>query len=123
MQNNPRSFLSFALEVKTFIESGPVEQVFQHPAHPYTRALLDAMPIPDPVVERKRDRILLVGDVPSPVNAVVGCKFVSRCPIYLQAGPAEQQLCQSQRPELSQLAAGQRLACHFPDPAPEVGSN
>ncbi len=62
------------------VEIGTVDAVFGDPRHPYTEALLSAIPIPDPMVERTRKRIILRGDVPTPIGEAVGCPFVCRCP-------------------------------------------
>jgi peptide/nickel transport system ATP-binding protein len=92
------------------VELGPAADVVANPLHPYTAALLSAVPEPDPVVERSRSRILLQGDVPSPLNPPAGCRFHTRCPI----GPmvnAERTICATQQPE---LAPGvHHAACHF----------
>jgi peptide/nickel transport system ATP-binding protein len=79
--------------------------VFANPAHPYTEALLSAVPIPDPEV--KRERIFLTGDPPSPINLPSGCRFHPRC-------PKTRGLCRQEEPELKSLGSGHLVACHFP---------
>jgi peptide/nickel transport system ATP-binding protein len=95
------------------VESGPSEEVTANPQHPYTASLLSAVPAPDPAAERRRERIVLSGDVPSPVNPPPACRFHTRCPI----GPAvhsERTICATERPVLRQVAPGRFAACHFP---------
>ncbi|MGW1073258.1 dipeptide ABC transporter ATP-binding protein [Streptomyces sp. NPDC002537] len=91
------------------VETGTVEEVFERPRHPYTRALLSAVPVPDPARERARERILLAGDPPSPVVRAEGCGFVGRCPVYAELGADERVRCERERP------VGV-VACHFPQP-------
>lgn len=81
--------------------------LFEHPAHPYTQALLSAAPVPDPVSARRQERIVLKGDPPSPINPIAGCPFQTRCPIV-------QDLCRSEKPALEDLSLRHQVACHFP---------
>lgn len=97
------------------VELGETEDVFTHPRHPYTQALLSAIPVPDPVVERARQRIILKGDLPSPSEKHPGCRFASRCPVKLRLTPEQQKMCETKRPVLTsddQIAT--EFACHFP---------
>jgi peptide/nickel transport system ATP-binding protein len=95
------------------IESGPSEAITAGPQHPYTASLLSAVPDPDPVRERERERIVLAGDVPSPVNPPQACRFHTRCPIGPRANPGRT-ICATQRPLLREVGPGQYAACHFP---------
>jgi oligopeptide/dipeptide ABC transporter ATP-binding protein len=91
------------------VEQSPVEQLWAHPRHPYTDALLSAVPIPDPQHAGQRERIILVGDVPSPINPPPGCRFHPRC-------PKARQQCVDDEPELTPRlgdAAAHMAACHF----------
>ncbi len=93
------------------VETGTREQVFSHPSHPYTKALLSAVPLPDPRQERerKRDRIVLQGDIPSPANPPSGCRFRTRC-------WKATDLCAAQEPLLvTPAGATHPVACHFPE--------
>jgi peptide/nickel transport system ATP-binding protein len=91
----------------TIVEVSPAEELYDNPLHPYTISLLTAVPIPDPVVERQRERILLAGDLPSPANPPPACRFHTRCP-YVQ--PTR---CKTEPPELRKLADGHLASCHW----------
>ena len=95
------------------VESGPVDEVFARPQHPYTQALLSAVPIPDPAVERVRKRIILQGELPSPANPPSGCRFHTRCQIRATLPADVAARCVSDRPEL-ELRNTSRVACHAP---------
>ncbi|MFG2625683.1 dipeptide ABC transporter ATP-binding protein [Streptomyces sp. NPDC048473] len=100
------------------VETGTAEEVFERPRHPYTQALLSAVPLPDPERERRRTRILLAGDPPSPTRQYEGCRFRSRCPVYAELGDQERGRCESEVPVGA--GPGHTAACHFPRTAAEV---
>ncbi|MGW5685628.1 ABC transporter ATP-binding protein [Nonomuraea sp. NPDC003754] len=89
------------------VEIGDRRHLYESPAHPYTQALLSAVPVPDPRVERKRERIVLRGDPPSPAAPPPGCSFHPRC-------PKAQEVCSAERP-LLRIHRDREVACHFPD--------
>jgi oligopeptide/dipeptide ABC transporter ATP-binding protein len=89
------------------MEVGDRKEVYDTSIHPYTQSLLSAVPIPDPVIERERHRIVLEGDLPSPVNPPSGCRFRTRCPIAFDR-------CAEEVPELRMVSSGHWAACHAP---------
>jgi oligopeptide/dipeptide ABC transporter ATP-binding protein len=93
------------------VELGPAREINVAPLHPYTVALLSAVPIPDPAVEARRRRIILTGDVPSPVDPPPGCRFHTRCWLRERLGNPER--CVAEVPALRELAPGHVVACHF----------
>jgi len=99
------------------VETAPVEQLFSRAAHPYTQALISAIPVPDPRKERARTRILLAGDVPSPVVPPSGCRFRTRCPMFAERlTDGEREKCVNDIPELTDRGIGHPTACHYPEP-------
>lgn len=93
------------------VEYGPVDEVYESPKHPYTRALMSAVPVPNPEQERARQRIILDGDLPSPADDITGCNFQSRCPLYRLLGESEQLQCRTSDPERRHLGDVE-VACH-----------
>jgi oligopeptide/dipeptide ABC transporter ATP-binding protein len=99
------------------VETAPVEELFSRAAHPYTQALISAIPVPDPRKERARTRILLAGDVPSPVVPPSGCRFRTRCPMFAgRLTDGEREKCVNDIPELTDRGIGHPTACHYPEP-------
>ncbi|TDD08122.1 ATP-binding cassette domain-containing protein [Saccharopolyspora terrae] len=89
------------------VEESTSDALYEQPLHPYSKALLSAVPVPDPQVEDAREQILLTGDLPSPANPPSGCRFHTRCPWR------QEERCDSERPVLREIGAGHRVACHF----------
>ena len=89
------------------VEQAPSDDLYSEPLHPYTKALMSAVPVPDPHVEATRERILLQGDLPSPANPPAGCRFHTRCPFR------QETRCDTERPVLRELRQGHRVACHY----------
>jgi oligopeptide transport system ATP-binding protein len=85
-------------------------ELYDSPLHPYTQALLSAVPVPDPTIEEKRQRILLEGELPSPANPPVGCNFNTRCPKVMD-------ICRETEPEYLEVMPGHFCACHLVKPA------
>ena len=88
------------------VESAPRNELYDEPLHPYTKALLSAVPIPDPVIEKRRERIILSGDVPSPINPPSGCHFHTRCPYVME-------VCKRIDPILADQGRAHYVACHL----------
>ncbi len=93
------------MDLGKLVESTESVELYKNPQHPYTKALLSAVPIPDPVVEERRKRIILKGDVPSPVNPPKGCNFNTRCPEVMD-------ICYEKEPEYKEVSSEHWVACH-----------
>ena len=87
------------------VEIGRTDDVYETPMHPYTKCLISAVPIPDPRIARENRRILLTGDIPSPLDTPTGCPFRTRCPYA-------KEICREAVPAMRQLAPGHFVACH-----------
>jgi peptide/nickel transport system ATP-binding protein len=91
----------------SLVEQAPADALYDQPLHPYTRSLMSAVPVPDPVVEERRERILLAGDLPSPANPPSGCRFHTRCPWR------QETRCDDEVPALRELGPGRLVSCHW----------
>ncbi len=92
--------------VGKIVEIAERDDLYDNPLHPYTQALLSAIPIPDPAIEQRRKRVILTGDIPSPVNPPSGCRFHTRCPVAFDR-------CKVEVPPLTEYRPGHRAACHW----------
>ena len=92
------------------VELADAEEIYNHPLHPYSKSLLSAVPVPDPKIARANQRIMLTGDIPSPLNAPSGCPFRTRCPHATK-------LCAESMPEFREVSSGHFVACHHMDQA------
>jgi oligopeptide/dipeptide ABC transporter ATP-binding protein len=96
------------------METGPSHALFESPGHPYTQALISAIPLPDPRKERARERITVVGDLPSPADPPSGCRFRTRCPKFAaELTEDERRACVEDSPELVDRGQGHPVACHY----------
>ncbi len=100
----------------TLVEQAPMRTLFEQPAHPYTRALLSAVPIPDPVRQRQRQRIVLRGDMPDPARPPSGCRFHTRCPDAMD-------VCAREVPPSVALPGGAVATCHLHVAAPVAATS
>ena len=96
------------LYMGNMVEIAKSEDIYKNPRHPYTQALISAVPIPDPKIEKNKDLILIEGDLPSPINPPSGCVFRTRC-------KKAQDICSQEKPELKEAASSHEVACHFHD--------
>jgi len=95
------------------VEEGPGERVYERPAHPYTQALLSAIPIPNPERTNKESRIRVKGDLPDPANPPSGCPFQTRCPYVMD-------VCRAEMPAMTEVDGGGQVACHLQTTGPEL---
>lgn len=103
------------------VEVGEVSAIYQNPAHPYTQALLSAVPMPDPAKERQREHIVLSGDLPNPASPPSGCSFRTRCQKFAVLSGSERELCRTTEPEVVPLSGGSTdhgAACHYAAASP-----
>ncbi|MDN6666327.1 MAG: ABC transporter ATP-binding protein [Brevibacterium sp.] len=101
------------------VEFGSSEELYDNPQHPYTGALMSAIPVPDPVVERSRERVLLSGDLPSPTDEISGCNFRTRCPLFSLLPESEKDRCRQEDPQPRSVEAS-LVACHFSERISEL---
>jgi peptide/nickel transport system ATP-binding protein len=99
------------------------DELYSLPQHPYTHSLMSAVPVPDPDKEKKRQRTLLTGDLPSPINPPSGCVFHTRCPLYRsELDESQQERCRTVVPILGEVAPGHLAHCHFPRPRADIAA-
>ena len=114
---DPRSLIGRKAFDRTGVKIGTVDEVFDRPAHPYTQALLSAIPLPDPHKERSRRRIILQGDLPSPADPPSGCRFRTRCQKFAgELTDGERKRCIDEQPVLlrqGESVADHTAACHY----------
>ena len=96
------------LYLGNMVEIAESDDIYKNPSHPYTQALISAVPIPDPSVEKNKNLILIEGDLPSPIDPPSGCVFRTRC-------PKAQEICAQKKPEFKEFTKGHSVACHFSD--------
>lgn len=101
------------------VEYGESDALYRQPRHPYTRALMSAIPVPDPEVERSRERVLLTGDLPSPTDEISGCNFRTRCPLFNLLPDGDRQMCLTDDPRPRSLE-GDLVACHHAERITEL---
>jgi len=95
------------------VETATRAELFRRPQHPYTQALLSAAVVPDPRLQRGRHRVVLEGDIPSPLDPPSGCRFHTRCPLHERSAPRSDE----ESPQLREFAPGHLVACHLVEPA------
>jgi oligopeptide/dipeptide ABC transporter ATP-binding protein len=105
------------------MELAPRDTLYSTPMHPYTHSLMSAVPVPDPHKEGRRERILLIGDLPSPINPPSGCVFHTRCPKYrVVLSEGDRERCRSEVPALEAKVPNQFVACHFPEVRADIAA-
>jgi peptide/nickel transport system ATP-binding protein len=100
------------------VELADRSDLYERPLHPYTHALLSAVPVPDPEVEARRDRIILRGEIPSPTSPPSGCRFHTRC--WLRTRLGEPENCATAEPELRPMGTNHQVACHWVEELPHT---